>query len=138
MTADPILRIDDLQVRFRGAAVRSTTAVAGLSLRSLRERILGVVGETGCGKTVTGLSVLGSCRRRRRSRPPSCGSSAGTCSRPPPIDLRELRGAQVAMVFQNPAPSFNPLFTVGSQMRSVLAAHGRLKGTRPPSGSSRS
>jgi oligopeptide/dipeptide ABC transporter ATP-binding protein len=127
MTVAPVLRIEGLQVRFRGPD-RITTAVASVSLTVEPGEILGVVGETGCGKTVTGLSVLGLL-------PPTAevtatelrllGRDLLTTSAD---DLRELRGAQVAMVFQNPAASFDPLFTIGSQMRAVLGAHGGLRG----------
>ena len=48
----------------------------------------------------------------------------------PDEEMRRIRGSQIAMVFQNPSSSFNPVFTIGSQMRGVLAAHEGLKGTR--------
>jgi peptide/nickel transport system ATP-binding protein/oligopeptide transport system ATP-binding protein len=125
---EPVLRIRDLRIRFRTPG-RRTTAVSGIDLEVGRGEILGVVGETGCGKTVTGLSVLGLLPETAEVEAAELrllGRDLLTLS---DAEWRKLRGTDVAMVFQNPSNSFNPVFTLGAQMRDVLAAHEGLKGS---------
>ena len=91
-----------------------------------------MVGESGCGKTVTALSVLkliadaaGPHRRRRRS----CGRAA-TWSRSTPDEMRQIRGKEIAIVFQEPMTSLNPVYTVGEQIAEALRQHEGLAGAR--------
>ena len=91
-----------------------TTALAASTCASSRARRSGVVGETGCGKTVTGLSVLrllpDTARLTRRR---CCSSMGGDLLSIDEPTSSEIRGAEVAMVFQNPTTAFNPVFTIG-------------------------
>ena len=104
----------------------TTTVVDGVSLAVGRSETLAVVGESGSGKTMTFLSVLGLL-------PPGGQVTAGEVrfggrdlNRLDPAAMRVLRGAEIAMVFQDPLTSLNPVFTVGDQLATVIRAHTSL------------
>ena len=124
---EPILRIRDLRVRFRTPG-RRAVAVAGVDLDVGHGEIVGIVGETGCGKTVTGLSVLGLLPDTAEVEAEELRLLGRDLLALSDNEWRDLRGRDVAMVFQNPTNSFNPVFTIGAQMRHVLAEHEGSRG----------
>jgi oligopeptide/dipeptide ABC transporter ATP-binding protein len=117
-----LLDIQGLTTRFHTRA-GMVTAVDNLSLSLRQGRVLGLVGESGCGKTVTALSIL-------RLVPPPGEIVAGKIlfegndllalsSR----EMRAVRGGRISMIFQEPMTALNPVFTVGNQISEVLSAH---------------
>jgi oligopeptide/dipeptide ABC transporter ATP-binding protein len=116
------LQVRDLQVRFDtpGGTVR---AVAGVSFDLKAGETLGLVGESGCGKTVTALSILRllpATHSEMRGEIRFAGDDLQTFSEP---DLRRVRGNRIAMVFQEPMTALNPVFTIGEQVAEVLRLH---------------
>jgi oligopeptide/dipeptide ABC transporter ATP-binding protein len=117
------LRVDDLCVNFRhdGEDVR---VVENVSFEVRHGEILGLVGESGCGKSVTSMSLL-----RLLASPPAqivAGSAlfdGDDLLRLSEKRLRALRGNRIAMIFQEPMTSLNPLYTVGYQLTEVLRLH---------------
>jgi len=123
---EPLLDIRDLSVSFRtedGVA----GAVDGVSFAVQPGETLGLVGESGCGKTVTALSIL-----RLIQEPPGRidggemwykGRDLLTLS---DRDMRKIRGNQISMIFQEPMTSLNPVFTCGYQIREAVTLHQKV------------
>jgi len=124
MTA-PLLGVRDLAVSFV-TPDGTTTGLDGVSVDVGQGEIVGLVGETGCGKTLTGLSIIGLLPRTARVTRGSITFDGRNLLGLSDTELRGVRGSSIAMVFQNPASAFNPVFTIGAQLRHVLAAHERL------------
>jgi peptide/nickel transport system ATP-binding protein len=126
-TTGPLLRIEDLRISFR-TAHGPVLAVNGVSLSLRDNEVLAVVGESGSGKTLTGLSVLG-------LEPPGATVTGRVWFRDEdlraasPRRLRDIRGAAVAMIFQEPMTALNPSLTVGRQVAEVLRRHQGLSRT---------
>src|SRR5262245_39175652 len=111
----PLLAVRDLHTYFfsRDSERR---AVDGVTFSIPRGRTLGMVGESGCGKSVTSLSIL-------RLVPPPGRIVSGEINfagrdllKLTPAEMRSVRGAQISMIFQEPMTSLNPVFTVGAQV----------------------
>lgn len=118
----PTLAISGLRAGFPGPQ-GLVPAVDGVDLTVPRGTIVGLVGESGCGKSVTALSVLGLL-------PPNGQVAGGTIDfggqdllTLPPDALRRLRGDRIAMIFQDPMTSLNPVYPVGRQVAEVLRLH---------------
>src|SRR3954466_6965081 len=122
--ADPLLSIENLHTFFytEGGVAR---AVDGVSLHIGAGETVGLVGESGCGKSVTAMSVLRLIQPPGRieagSRLLFDGQDLMTIS---DRELRAIRGARIAMVFQEPMTALNPVFTVGDQIAEVVRIHG--------------
>ena len=118
-----LLEIEDLKVTFR-TRYGPVTALDGVSMQVKAGETLGVVGESGCGKSITALSVMGLV-------PSPPGKVAGGSIRLAGEDLiqandrrmRELRGSEIAMIFQEPMTSLNPVFTAGDQIAEAIMLH---------------
>jgi peptide/nickel transport system ATP-binding protein len=98
-------------------------ALNGISFNVMPGEVFGVVGETGCGKTVTGLSIL---RLLSRSASITAGKilfEGIDLLSLPRSEIEAIRGGKISMIFQDPSTSLNPVFTIGSQVQRVIRQH---------------
>jgi len=118
----PLLEVDDLRVLFRtdhGPA----RAVDGVSFTLSAGETLCVVGESGCGKSVTALATMGLLPRASAQVGGRIAFEGRDLLGLDPRSMADLRGDRLAMIFQEPMTSLNPAFTVGSQLAEVLVRH---------------
>ena len=113
MNSPPLLEIEDLRVVFPGSDRRRTLAVDGVSFSVDRGRTLGMVGESGCGKSVTSLAIMGLLPSGGAEVSGSVRFEGQDLLKQPDRVMRDLRGDRLAMIFQEPMTSLNPSYTVG-------------------------
>ena len=121
---EPLVIIRDLRLQFRTYA-GIIHALNGIDLEIHEQDMLGLVGETGCGKSMTGLSILGLVPRGGEIVSGSILFRGEDLLTKPESYMQEIRGAKIAMVFQDPSTSLNPLFTIGQQIETVMRRHQR-------------
>lgn len=122
---DKLLTVDDLNVSFstfRGIV----RAVQGVSFEIFKGEVMGVVGESGCGKSVTAMSIL-----RLIDEPPGKITGKIYYQNKDMMSLghneiNKIRGKDISMIFQNPGTALNPVFTIGEQMVRVIRNHRRI------------
>lgn len=121
--APPLLEIKNLHVHFQSDEGLARV-LDGINLRVERGETLGLVGESGCGKSVTGLSIL-----RLIPEPPG-KITAGEILfdgedllKKSPDEMRAIRGGKIAMIFQDPMTSLNPVYTIGDQIAEAIDLH---------------
>ncbi len=119
---EPLLRVRDLEVSFEGED-GSTRAVDGVSLEVAAGEVVALVGESGCGKSVTALSLVGLLGAPNAVVAGSATYDGRELIGAPEAELRRLRGEQLAMVFQDPLSSLNPVLRVGDQIAEQIRAH---------------
>jgi oligopeptide/dipeptide ABC transporter ATP-binding protein len=121
MHPEPVLDVQDLSIQFRGQPV---DLIDGVSFQIARGKTLCLVGESGCGKSVTSLAIMGLLPKRaasvtngsvRFNGQDMLGLSDTT--------IEDLRGNRMAMIFQEPMTSLNPAFTVGHQVAEAVRRH---------------
>ena len=117
-----LLEIKDLTTHFftRSGVVK---AVDNLSLSLQKGRVLGLVGESGCGKTVTALSILNLVPYPGKIVSGRIYFDGRDLLALPSEEMRKVRGAKISMIFQEPMTALNPVFTVGNQIAEVLITH---------------
>jgi peptide/nickel transport system ATP-binding protein len=119
----PVLEVEELAVAFGRRGERTVQAVDGVSFAVGPGETIGLVGESGCGKSVTSLAVMGLLPRRGVTVSGSVKLDGRELVGAGDRALRKLRGADMAMVFQDPLSSLNPTVTVGTQVTEVLTEH---------------
>ncbi len=119
----PLLRLRDLTVTFASRGRQDVRAVDGISLDIAAGQTVGIVGESGSGKSVTSLAALGLLPRRGVQVSGSVEFEGRDLLTMPEQELRALRGRDIAMVFQDPMSSLNPVLTVGRQITEILRRH---------------
>src|SRR5688572_6183509 len=98
-------------------------AVNGVSFDVAPGETLGIVGESGCGKSVTSLAILGLLPRAGRVRTGTAMFDGRDLLKLSDAELRRVRGKEIAMIFQDPMTSLNPVLTIGRQMREAIETH---------------
>ena len=119
---EPLLSVEDLRVQFwtsRGTIY----AVNSISFEIAPGETLGIVGESGCGKSVTALALLGILPRAGRAVGGRAVFEGRDLLAMSDAQLRGIRGKDIAMIFQDPMTSLNPVLTIGRQIREALETH---------------
>ena len=134
MSQTPLLHVSDFALSFDNAGGPRIQAVDGAELSVFQHQLHAVVGESGCGKSVTAMSVLGLL-----PSPPARVDRGSMVfdSLEGPIDLleisaprrREIRGGEIAMIFQEPMTSLNPVYSIGDQLVEAIRLHRRVSGS---------
>jgi peptide/nickel transport system ATP-binding protein len=122
VSAAPLLELKDLRVEFptrRGTLV----AVDGVSLAIAPGEVLGVVGESGAGKSLTGMAIIGLLEPPGRIAAGEIRLEGRRIDNLPPEEMRKLRGRRIGAIFQDPLTSLNPLYTIGAQLVETILTH---------------
>ena len=119
---EPLLSVEDLRVQFWTGG-GTVYAVNGISFEIAPGETLGIVGESGCGKSVTALSLLGLLPRAGRVKGGTARFDDRDLLQLKDRELRKLRGKEIGMIFQDPMTSLNPVLTIGRQLREPLEEH---------------
>jgi peptide/nickel transport system ATP-binding protein len=123
MSNAPLIDIQGLQVIFHGDAGRNIHAVDRVDLSVKQGATLGLVGESGCGKSVTSLAIMGLLPKQSAAISGSIRFDGFDLLEVPDSTLRDLRGNRLAMIFQEPMTSLNPSFTIGDQIIEAILRH---------------
>ena len=123
MADDTLLMVEDLQTVFPGAD-HDVVAVDGVSLSVARGKTLGIVGESGCGKSMLSLSIMRLVPRPGRIARGRVMFAGQDLLSLPEKAMRAVRTARIAMIFQEPMTSLNPSLTIGRQITEAIEAHG--------------
>jgi peptide/nickel transport system ATP-binding protein len=120
--AEPLLQVKGLKVRF-ATEDGTVHAVDGVDFELERGKVLGIVGESGSGKSVTALTMLGLTRDRNTRFEGEVDYKGQNLLELSESKLRDVRGNEIAMIFQDPMTSLNPVYTVGDQIVEAIMTH---------------
>jgi len=120
-----LLEVTNLDLEFKTSR-GILKALSGISFEVQRGEVFGIVGETGCGKTVTGLSVLRLLPRSAKITNGTIEFDGTNLLDVNASEMERIRGGKIAMIFQDPSSSLNPVFSIRSQMLRVVRQHTEL------------
>ena len=122
---EPVLSVQNLRVEFttRRGVLR---AIDGISFDIAKGEVLGVVGESGAGKSVTGNAVIGLIDAPGRIAGGEIRLSGRRIDNLPAEEMRKIRGKRIGMIFQDPLTSLNPLYKIGEQIIETIRTHSNL------------
>ena len=123
----PLLTVDNLTVTFQRRGQEPFRAVDGVSFSVRPGQTVGLVGESGCGKSVTSLAIMGLLPKRGNQVTGTVDYEGTNLLTLSDDDMRDRRGKDIAMVFQDPLSSLNPVIPVGLQVTEVLERHRGIK-----------
>jgi peptide/nickel transport system ATP-binding protein len=123
---EPLLSVRDLTVTFTRQGEESFTAVDGVSFDVRPGQTVGLVGESGCGKSVTSLAIMGLLPERGNRVEGSATFDGTDLLRLSSSEMRDRRGRDIAMIFQDPLSSLNPVVPVGLQVTEILERHRKM------------
>src|SRR5712672_1057424 len=119
---EPVLSVRNLRVEFV-TRHRTLRAIDGISFDIAKGEVLGVVGESGAGKSVTGLAIIGLIDPPGRIAGGEIYLSGTRIDNLPPEEMRRIRGKRIGMIFQDPLTSLNPLYRIGDQLVETIKTH---------------
>lgn len=125
-SSEPLLQVKDLTVSFARRGQTPFAAVDGVTFDVRAGEVVGIVGESGSGKSVSSMAVMGLLPRRGVQISGEANYRGRNLLTTSERELNRLRGKDLAMVFQDPMSSLNPVVTVGTQITEVLHAHEKL------------
>lgn len=121
-TTPPALDVRDLEIRIRGEA-GEFTVVTDMSLRVAPGETVCLVGESGCGKSMTALALLGLLPEAARIASGAIRVAGDDLHPPGRLAVEDLRGGRIAMIFQEPLTALNPVMSVGDQIAEAVRRH---------------
>ncbi|TGV30501.1 ABC transporter ATP-binding protein, partial [Mesorhizobium sp. M00.F.Ca.ET.186.01.1.1] len=119
---DSLLEVDDLRVQFR-TENGVLPALQGISFQIKKGETVALVGESGCGKSVTSLAIMGLLASSSTQMKGNIRFRNRELGQLGPKEMREIRGKEIAMIFQEPMTSLNPVHTIGRQLEEVYRLH---------------
>ena len=120
---EPLLSVRDLRVTFQRQGEKAFHAVDGVSFDVRPGQTVGLVGESGCGKSVTSLAIMGLLPGRGNTVEGTALLDGVDLLSLSPAEMRDRRGSEIAMIFQDPLSSLNPVITIGRQVTEVMERH---------------
>ena len=125
MSESIVLDIKNLKSHFF-TAKGEVPAVDGISIRVPAGKIIGIVGESGCGKSMTAMSVMGLLRYPGKVVDGTVALNGRDITHLSPKEMSQVRGNEISMIFQEPMTSLNPVYPVGRQVREAILLHQRM------------
>jgi peptide/nickel transport system ATP-binding protein len=119
---NPILKVQDLKISVHSDG-REITLINGVSFQLHKGETVGIVGESGCGKSITSLSIMGLLPPNAKVSNGSIELNSKNLVELPKKAVRKVRGKEVAMIFQEPMTSLNPVYTIGFQLIEMIRTH---------------
>lgn len=123
-----LLSVDELSITFTARGRRDAKAVSGVSFDVDQGQVVGLVGESGCGKSVTSLALMGLLPNRGVKIGGRADFDGTDLLQLSENKMRDKRGSQLAMIFQDPLSSLNPVVPIGVQVTEILKRHRGMKG----------